>query len=61
VSINVKLKIMEDLNEDTEPKIDCKNTDCDECWYNEWCNTYQDARFDEMWEDCDDNDEDNNE
>ena len=20
---------------------------------NEWCNTYQDARFDEMWEDCD--------
>ena len=52
---------MEDLNEDTEPKIDCKNTDCDECWYNEWCNTYQDARFDEMWEDCDDNDEDNNE
>ena len=39
-----------------ELKIDCENTDCDECWYNEWCNTYQDAKFDELWEedDCDD-------
>lgn len=39
-----------------ELKIDCKNTDCDECWYNEWCNTYQDAKYDEILEndDCSD-------
>lgn len=56
---------MEDLDADIKPKIDCENTGCDECWYNEWCSTYQDAKFDEMWEDCDEdydyNDENNNE
>lgn len=42
--------------ENDEPKIDCENTNCDECWYNEWCNTYQDSKYDELWEedDCDD-------
>ena len=44
---------MEDLQDDFDLNIDCENTKCDECGYNEWCNTYQDWLSDE--EDEDDN------
>jgi len=36
------------------PKIDCENTDCEECGINEYCSTYQDSLHDEMWENHDD-------
>lgn len=45
---------MEDLDEDIEPKIDCNNTTCEECGLGEWCNTYQDELYKELWGDEDD-------
>jgi hypothetical protein len=41
---------------DTELHYICPNVSCEDCSINDWCNTYQDAVSDEMWEDCDDED-----